>query len=832
MAITQKLREIGGIINSTDLNYNFNRMAEDLQLAVEGVIFDKEYSQVETIADRNNIPSDRLTQGFWCAVSENGVVYEYNKRNDLVTASAEKRYFGINDGDLPNIPYVVDGDPTSGVLLNAKYICKADGRDNNWKYTSTTTGDTYEDSDWAIYVKEDYAEEGHWRKIPKWIPIMNVTSILENNLIGKLENLHTEDKSRIVNAINEIHDDLGTIEELTTKDKSTAVAAINELDKEMGDLENLTTAEKSTIVGAINEVDTNVGPVEELTTTNKIVTYAINELDSEMGDLSKLHTEAKDNMVNALNEVHDDLGTIEELTTDDKSTAVAGINELDKRVGKLPELKTADKSSVINAINGLGDISKLETTTKETAVVAINELDSRAGELVDLTTTSKTNLVSAINELDKDIGNVSTLTTTAKDNTVNAINELDKEIGPLNTLTTTNKETVVKAINEVDKDIGNVGNLTTNNKTDAVSAINELKSITDTLRGATILIGKIDLNTKDVTPEKLTARALEIMGGTTVQAGWELVDKEQHEWIWNGNNWQDLEQPNIYPAQNGTLGTVRGNASGDISITDGNMTVLHAANATKLNNQTSDYYARSAHLGNITSLTTTKKDNTVNAINELDAEHGILSNLHTTKKDNFVNAINEVRDDIGTLSNLTTTDTTNIIGAINELKTGLDNANVNINKKADKDNVLELDNVNAYEPTKDYHPATKKYVDTIAGGASWGNIYNNIEDQEDLMMLINDRPTKSQVLTRDNTLMYTPTGDYHPATKKYVDETFTKNNKWGQISGDIADQQDLQNEFTKKQDKTTAWNTTNLVVGTQQPEIPESGYIIWIDTNS
>ena len=120
----------------------------------------------------------------------------------------------------------------------------------------------------------------------------------------------------------------------------------------------------------------------------------------------------------------------------------------------------------------------------------------------------------------------------------------------------------------------------------------------------------------------------------------------------------------------------------------------------------------------------------------------------------------------------------------------------------------------------------------IAGGASWGNIYNNIEDQEDLMMLINDRPTKDQVLTRDNTLMYTPTSDYHPATKKYVDETFTKNNKWGQISGDIADQQDLQNEFTKKQDKTTAWNTTNLVVGTQQPEIPESGYIIWIDTNS
>ena len=91
---------------------------------------------------------------------------------------------------------------------------------------------------------------------------------------------------------------------------------------------------------------------------------------------------------------------------------------------------------------------------------------------------------------------------------------------------------------------------------------------------------------------------------------------------------------------------------------------------------------------------------------------------------------------------------------------------------------------------------------------------------------------KALILNTDNAQEYTPTKDYHPATKKYVDETFTKNNKWGQISGDIADQQDLQNEFTKKQDKTTAWNTTNLVVGTQQPEIPENGYIIWIDTNS
>lgn len=34
------------------------------------------------------------------------------------------------------------------------------------------------------------------------------------------------------------------------------------------------------------------------------------------------------------------------------------------------------------------------------------------------------------------------------------------------------------------------------------------------------------------------------------------------------------------------------------------------------------------------------------------------------------------------------------------------------NDKADKDNVLELDNTTEYIPTEDYHPATKEYVDT------------------------------------------------------------------------------------------------------------------------
>lgn len=654
MIITQDLRKIGGTINSTDLNYNFDRIIEDLQLAVEGVVFKDGYTIAKTIKERNSYPKEVLVQGLWVAVSETGIIYEYNKKND-VRISDTIRYFGINEGDLPDIPYRIDGDPSSGILLNACYVCNADSKDSNWSYTSVTTGLNYNDGDWAVYKKEDFSETGYWIRVPKWIPIINATSILENSLTGPLEDLKTENKTNLVSAINEIHDDLGTLDELTTDEKSSAVFAINELDNRIGELNNLKTSNKNNIVSSINEVDNNVGPIENLTTNNKgNVIVAINELDSENGNLNELETNSKDNFVNSINEIHRELGDINTLTTDNKT------------------------------------------------------------------------------------------------NTVDAINELDLEIGELSLLTTKNKDNVVNSINEIDSDVGSIENLTTNNKTNTVSAINELKSITDALRGATIIIGKINLDTAEVTDELLTQRALEIMGGESLQTGWTLVDNEQHEWHYNGENWQDLEQPNIYPAQNGTLGTVRGNLNGDISIIDGNMTVLHSQNSSQLNGQDHTYYATKEYA----------------------------------------------------------------------------------DTKADKVNVLELNNTIPYEPTEDYHPTTKKYVDTLSSGAIWGNIMNNIEDQEDLMILLNNRPTKSDVLTLDNAVPYTPTENYHPATKTYVDNVFLENNTWGKISGDIKDQQDLQNELVNKQNKDTAWNTDNLIVDTLEPAVPAQGYIIWIDLNS
>lgn len=61
------------------------------------------------------------------------------------------------------------------------------------------------------------------------------------------------------------------------------------------------------------------------------------------------------------------------------------------------------------------------------------------------------------------------------------------------------------------------------------------------------------------------------------------------------------------------------------------------------------------------------------------------------------------------------------------------------------DQVLTKTNTTAYTPTQNYHPATKKYVDD-----------NSV--------------SSSEVLTKTNTTPYTPTSDYHPATKRFVED--------------------------------------------------------------
>lgn len=120
---------------------------------------------------------------------------------------------------------------------------------------------------------------------------------------------------------------------------------------------------------------------------------------------------------------------------------------------------------------------------------------------------------------------------------------------------------------------------------------NRLQLQISALEGSWIYIGTINLDTKDVTQEALTARAKELMGTDTLKNGWVILDNEQHEWYYSEpvNEWLDFEQANVYPATNDNLGIVKG--GDDISISAGEMTVKHAANSTKLGNKDASYYA-------------------------------------------------------------------------------------------------------------------------------------------------------------------------------------------------------------------------------------------------
>lgn len=69
------------------------------------------------------------------------------------------------------------------------------------------------------------------------------------------------------------------------------------------------------------------------------------------------------------------------------------------------------------------------------------------------------------------------------------------------------------------------------------------------------------------------------------------------------------------------------------------------------------------------------------------------------------------------------------------------------NTSIDLSNYLAKDNTTAFTPSGDYNPATKKYVDDAVGDVDLSNY-----------------------LAKNNTTAFTPSGDYNPATKKYVDE--------------------------------------------------------------
>ena len=139
--------------------------------------------------------------------------------------------------------------------------------------------------------------------------------------------------------------------------------------------------------------------------------------------------------------------------------------------------------------------------------------------------------------------------------------------------------------------------------------------------------------------------------------------------------------------------------------------------------------------------------------------------------------------DIGTLSDLTTTDKSSIVAAINEVKSSggdvlnnltYDSTNDIINSDAN----LLLTNTNsvaAYNGTfrgdiKVGQLGANKWAYTISPITGFSTSVDVTCTSGNKIHSLANKADSNDVLTKTNTAAFTPTGDYQPATKKYVDD--------------------------------------------------------------
>lgn len=345
---------------------------------------------------------------------------------------------------------------------------------------------------------------------------------------------------------------------------------------------------------------------------------------------------------------------------------------------------------------------------------------------------------------------------------------LDKDRSPFIPFSTTSSIVENGTNRRLDKILGSLDDLQTNNKNSLVSAINEV--LVGSGSGAGINIQIVD----ELPTENISLTTIYFKHTTTGKA-----HNVYEEWMYINDAWE-------------LIGTTEMDLSG---------------------------YATTNMVGDLNNLLTTDKDNLVDAINEIvgtaggtSANIGNLNNLITEDKSSIVNAINEVANsggriteltdetidlaildkgvyivssnvkkikcgsyssttfDIGLLTNhnkdrillVGTSGTTFNIGYLFAGSTivflsgfGSGKESYAITSMYSLSEVLPKNNTKSYTPTSDYNPATKKYVDDkVAEGSGSGVDLSNY-------------------LAKDNTTEFTPTADYNPSTKKYVDDKFS-----------------------------------------------------------
>ena len=331
---------------------------------------------------------------------------------------------------------------------------------------------------------------------------------------------------------------------------------------------------------------------------------------------------------------------------------------------------------------------------------------------------------------------------------------LDKDRSPFIPFSTTSSIVENGTNRRLDKILGSLDDLQTNNKNSLVSAINEV--LVGSGSGAGINIQIVD----ELPTENISLTTIYFKHTTTTKP-----HNVYEEWMYINDAWE-------------LIGTTQMALSG---------------------------YATTAMVGDLSTLKTTDKDSVVDAVNEL-VDKQLVAGDDITLDGNTINlngnTIKTLTEDPVMLANLDpglylckspkqinhwgttyntglTSNNTNAVFPIlvykdshnrgcaimwyrkGELVCFGQNQNwssysyASFATLSNLTNYISKTNTTSYTPTADYHPATKKYVDDkVAEGSGSGVDLSNY-------------------LAKDNTIEFTPTADYNPSTKKYVDDKFS-----------------------------------------------------------
>ena len=345
---------------------------------------------------------------------------------------------------------------------------------------------------------------------------------------------------------------------------------------------------------------------------------------------------------------------------------------------------------------------------------------------------------------------------------------LDKDRSPFIPFSTTSSIVENGTNRRLDKILGNLDDLQTNNKNSLVSAINEV--LVGSGSGAGIDIQIVD----ELPTENISLTTIYFKHMTTGKA-----HNVYEEWMYINDAWE-------------LIGTTEMDLSG---------------------------YATTTMIGDLSTLKTTDKDSIVDAVNEL-VDKQLVAGDGIELDGNVIKSVSDVPiyrikvseymyDD--TFISIDQQDILKIEDKINKAyKSGLDSIGFIVSSIYNDEQYLLINNTNSIQNKYSYYwlhsieSIHNRYIPT-----SGDNPYTllttqlmiNLSWTEDTCKVTSAKFIKAPLplLATNNTVQYTPTGDYNPATKKYVDDKVAEGSGSGvDLSNYLA--KDNTTEFTPTAD--------------------------------